>query len=77
MRGLEKSCMGKGHANGHRDSMKESAKGRFFEKKWILLQTNILPKVLEKTISLKKILLLTSFFFEKRQFLLFFSIVGA
>ena len=35
MRGLEKSSMGKGqarkHADGHRDSMKESAKGRFFE----------------------------------------------
>ena len=34
MRGLEKNCMKKGtntHANRHRDSMKESAKGRFFE----------------------------------------------
>ena len=35
MRGLEKNCMGRGHTDthmdGHRDSMKESAKGRFFE----------------------------------------------
>ena len=35
MRGLEKNCMGSGQTDilthGHRDSMKESAKGRFFE----------------------------------------------
>ena len=35
MRGLEKNRMEKGqtdrHMNGHRDSMNESAKGRFFE----------------------------------------------
>ena len=39
MRGLEKNYMKRGHINiyiythidGHRDSMKESAKGRFFE----------------------------------------------
>ena len=32
MRGFEKNCMGRGsQTNGHRDSMKESAKGRFFE----------------------------------------------
>ena len=37
MRGLEKNYMKRGHINiyidGHCDSMKESAKGRFFEKK--------------------------------------------
>ena len=38
MRGLEKNCMKRDkHKNtqtdGHRDSMKESAKGRFFEKR--------------------------------------------
>ena len=37
MRGLKKNRMGRGHqthkqTDGHRDSMKESAKGRFFEK---------------------------------------------
>ena len=32
MRGLEESRMGKGQTRGHRDSMKESAEGRFFEK---------------------------------------------
>ena len=37
MRGLGKNCMKRDmqtrkHTDGHRDSMKESAKGRFFEK---------------------------------------------
>ena len=36
MRGLEKNHMGRGQkdtlTDGHRDSMKESAKGQFFEK---------------------------------------------
>ena len=31
MRGLEKTRMERGHTSGHRDSMKESAEGRFFE----------------------------------------------
>ena len=43
MRGLEKNYMKRGHIyiyihiyiDGHRDSMKESAKGRFFEKSYI------------------------------------------
>ena len=41
MRGLEKNCMKKGtksQTDGHRDSMKESAKGRFFEKVWKWLE---------------------------------------
>ena len=42
MRGLEKTRMGKGqtgkHADGHRNSMKESAKGRFFEKLITLME---------------------------------------
>ena len=41
MRGLEKNRMGKGtntFDHGHRDSMKESAKGRFFEKLITLME---------------------------------------
>ena len=42
MRGLKKNRMGRGqhgntHADGHRDSMKESAKGRFFENPYFVL----------------------------------------
>ena len=35
MRGLEKNCMKRDkQTDGHCDSMKESAKGRFFENTW-------------------------------------------
>ena len=47
MRGLEKNCMKRDieqtrkDADGHRDSMKESAKGRFFEKGCINLNAGL------------------------------------
>ena len=41
------------HADGHRDSMKESAKGRFFENKFCLLRKLVTGVVCITTLTVK------------------------